>query len=358
MCFFSYRLFLAIVVCMAVASVVVAQDEPVPEAVAEGEPEEAVAPEAAPPPVALIANMTVNEILNSVKAPVRETYRGKVSEVVTGMMVIIERNGSAMKVRLYGIDCPEPGQIYHQEARQFAEDRFLNETVNVSVLTTDSQQNPVVLVFNAQGESLSHLMAAYGMAWWDRRNAQSDALLRRLNAEAISHSVGLYADPTSLAPWDYRNSRGLDQFTYSLEQETASKPEPRTTRPSNKEETEPKVLSAKGTMTQNAARGPVNITKNATKDIDHMALIGKHQPEIVEDDSGKVLGLTASDISQIPYAAQLGFQDNDIVSSVNGIAVQSIPQIMQMAPQFKDTKQFNVEVIRNGQRVTIPITVP
>jgi hypothetical protein len=228
--------------------------------------------------------------------------------------------------------------------------------MNISVVATDNQANPVVLVFNSSGESLNHLMVAYGMAWWDRLNAKKDALLRRLNAEAISNSVGLYADPTALAPWDYRDSHGIEQFTYTLGGETTEEPEKQTTQTSPKKE-EPKVLAAKGTMTKNLARTPITIPKGIEKDIDPMALMGKHQPNIVTDNSGKPLGITANNISQIPFAAQLGLQDNDIISSVNGIPVQSIPQIIEMAPQFNGVKEFDINVIRNGQNITIPISI-
>lgn len=358
---FRYSLVTGVLFFLMASPFTFAQDNATPDVAgeppAEEQAEEAAAPDTPPAPVSLIAGMTVDEMLKSVNAPARETYRATVTDFVTGAIVILDRNGNAIKARLYGIDSPEPGQAYYQEARQFAVDKFLNESVNVSVLTTDSQQNLVVLIFNTNGESLSHLMVAQGMAWWDRKNAQKDALLRRLNAEAISNSVGLYADPLSLAPWDFRDSHGMEQFTYTLEEQAAAKPAPRTTQPAPKAE-EPRVLAAKGTMTENIPRGAASLPKDLGKDIDPMALMGKHMPTIVTDDAGNALGLTATNISQIPYASQFGFQDNDIISNVNGIAVQSIPQIVNMAPQFKDTKQFKVEVIRNGQRITIPVNIP
>ena len=355
MCYLRYIFLFCLCLSLTTSTVVFAEDDAVPEAAAEVPAADAIEEAVAPPAVSLIAGMTVDEMLKSVNAPARESYQGTIADVISGAMLIVARNGTAMKARLYGVDCPEPGQGYHQESRQYAVDKFLNENVNVCVLATDSQQNPVVLVFNSNGESLSHLMVVEGMAWWDRRNAQKDALLRRLNAEAITNSVGLYADPTSLAPWDYRDSRGLDQFTYTLDVAAAQEPPKRTLPAASKDE--PKTLSAKGTMTQNATRAPVDISKDIGKDINIATLMGKHLPSIATDDANQPLGLTATDISQIPYAAQFGFRDNDIISSVNGIAVKSIPQILEMAPQFEGVKQFNVDVIRNGQHITIPINI-
>jgi type II secretory pathway component PulC len=117
------------------------------------------------------------------------------------------------------------------------------------------------------------------------------------------------------------------------------------------------VLAAKGTMTKNALRTQVNIPKDLGQQIDPLALMGKHHRTLPRMSRENVLGMTAKNISQIPLAAQMGFQDNDIISSVNGIPVQSIEQIMLMAPQFNGVKDFDVNVIRNGQNITIPISI-
>jgi len=344
---------------IAILSISVAVGMPV-SAETAAEPDSASessdAAETAETPVLLLAGMTVDAMLKSVNAPSRETYRGVVADIITGDMLIMERNGATMKVRLYGVDCPEPGQPFHEEAKQYVSEKFKGQTVNVSVFAIDSQQNPVALVFNTNGESLSHLLVAEGMGWWDRRNASKDALLRRLNAEAITNGVGLYSDATALAPWDYRDSRGMAQFTYTLVEENAPQPPPARA-PEKPAQQETRSISAKGTMTENLPRRQVSIPKGVEKDINVMDLMGKHQPYIAEDDAGNPLGLTATNISQIPFAAEFGLRDGDIISNVNGIPVQSIPQIMQMAPQFEGVKQFNVEIIRNGQRTTIPITI-
>jgi S1-C subfamily serine protease len=87
-------------------------------------------------------------------------------------------------------------------------------------------------------------------------------------------------------------------------------------------------------------------------------LLVQHMPSIAKDASGKPIGMAIPNISGIPFAPQLGFKDGDIISQVNGMPVQDPAQIMSMAPQFKDVKQFNVQVLRGGQPVTLTINVP
>ncbi len=304
----------------------------------------------------LLDDLTIEDMLAAVKRPVQENYRGTVTEITTGALVVIEQGDESKTVRVYGVDCPEPKQPGHEEARAFAASHFLEKGVTVNVVAADSEQQPVALLFNADGDSLSHLLVGTGMAWWDRINAPEDTLLRSLNAEAITESRGLYADLTALAPWDYRDARGIAQISYTQSAEDGTEMADASEPDDVKQE--PVSISARGTMTESVPRAPVSIPKDAGKDLDPMALMGRHMPHIVENEAGEPLGLTATDISQIPYAGQLGFQDGDIISKVNGMSVQSIPQIMQMADQFRGVKQFQVEIIRNGQRITIPITAP
>ncbi len=330
---------------------VLAQTEQAPEIASESET-------ASP-----LENLTAEAMLEAVKAPVRELYRGKVIAVSAGDMLIVEAAEGAANVRVYGVDCPDPKQPYAEEAKAFAVEHFLNADVDVSVVAEDGDGTPVALVVNAAGDSLGHMLAYEGLAWWDQRNASKDVLLRKLNVEAIEKGKGLYADAAALAPWDYRDSEGADQFAYALDP-VKEAPKQEAAAP---EKEAPRTISARGTMTEGRPRTMAPPSANSAappklddlgKDVDLPGLMMRHQPRIAYDDAGKPLGLTASDVAGIPYAAQLGFREGDIVSRVNGIAVESEAQIIGMIPQFENVKQFQVEVLRNGQRVTIPINVP
>lgn len=310
-----------------------------------------------PKPVASLEELSVTDILDAIDAPATDTYRGKVVAVVTGDVVIVEHDGSAGKMRLYGVDSPEQRQPFHEESKLFSIEHFLNEDVDVMALTVDSQQQPVVLVFNEAGVSLSHMLVAHGMAWWDRQNAPKDALLRRLNGEAITSGLGLYADEAALAPWDYRGSRSMTQFSYTLEE-----PEKEETVARDDDEA-PLSISARGTLTQRRPRPDAPATvpglpADIGKDVNVGELMMHHQPRIARDDDGKPLGLTATNIGAIPYASQFGFREGDIITRVNGIPIESEAQIMGLIPQFQNVRRFQVEVLRNGRTVTIPINVP
>jgi hypothetical protein len=47
------------------------------------------------------------------------------------------------------------------------------------------------------------------MAWWYKKYAPGDATLARLEAEARAAKRGLWAQASPIAPWDWRQHKGL-----------------------------------------------------------------------------------------------------------------------------------------------------
>lgn len=311
----------------------------------------------------------VEEALAEMNVVVQETFSGNVVAVASGDIITVDKKGTPLSLRLYGIDTPEEGQPFFEKSREHLLNRILNTKVTVRVLATDSLKMAVALVSDSEGVSLSHWLVREGLAWRDDINAAKDNLLNKLNAGAIREGRGLFADAAPLAPWDYRRSKNLPEFTYTLTTPEPVKAEQKS--PPIQEEKEPKELSARGTMTESRPRPATTpsvdsapmlssipgLPKELTKDVNLGEIMMKHQPRIAYDDVGRPLGLTASNVDSIPYATQYGFREGDIVSKVNGIPIESEAQIFSLIPQFMNEKTFQLEVLRNGQVVPITITV-
>jgi endonuclease YncB( thermonuclease family) len=312
--------------------------------------------DADPDNLSLFNSLSAAQVFEATRASVKETFSGIPESFESGDVLVVLRKQEKVTVRLYGVDCPEEGQPFFEEAKTGGHSFLGGEAAEISILSVDNKDLPVVLILNKEKQSLSHYLAAKGLGWWDEKNAPKDALLRKLSAGAVLKGQGIFSQATPLAPWDYRKSKEIEDFTYTLETVAEPVPDKKTAR-SDSESSE-KSLSKKGTMVESAPRtAPVQLKAPAEK-IDAGALMMRHQPRISRDESGRPQGLTATDISAIPYAAQLGFQNGDIISRVNGIAIESEAQIMGLIPQFQNVKQFQVEVIRNGRSITIPISIP
>jgi len=114
-----------------------------------------------------------------------------------------------------------------------------------------------------------------------------------------------------------------------------------------------------GAGASQAAPAPaLALPKMDTGNVDVMSLATKHALRVHKDASGNAVGFTADNISQIPMASQLGFRDGDIITSVNGYPVRSELEAFGLANTLKGEKNFNIQVMRNGQPVTLNIAAP
>lgn len=75
----------------------------------------------------------------------------------------------------------------------------------------------------------------------------------------------------------------------------------------------------------------------------------KVKPELYRDASGKVVGLTANNIGQIPVAKKLGLNDGDVLQTVNNEPIDSEAKVMEMITKYSNATSFRIGLIRNGK---------
>lgn len=74
-----------------------------------------------------------------------------------------------------------------------------------------------------------------------------------------------------------------------------------------------------------------------------------------EHRDGSVVGLRISEVKELPQA--LGFQERDVIVSINGLRVQSVQSIPQIVLQLRGANRFTVEYERAGVRATKTIAI-
>lgn len=74
-----------------------------------------------------------------------------------------------------------------------------------------------------------------------------------------------------------------------------------------------------------------------------------------EHRDGSVVGLRLSEVKELPQL--LGFQDRDVIVSINGLRVQSVQSIPQIVLQLRGANRFTVEYERAGVRATKTIAI-
>lgn len=129
---------------------------------------------------------------------------GKVVGVSDGDTVDILIAGRAVRIRLFGIDCPEKRQPFGAAAKKFTSSLVFGREVTVRVHDTDRYGRTVGEVVLSDGRSLNRELVQAGLAWWYRRYAPDEPELEKLEAEARAARKGLWGDKVPIKPWEFR----------------------------------------------------------------------------------------------------------------------------------------------------------
>jgi len=178
------------------------------------------------------------------KAP--PPFTGKVIGVADGDTVTVLRDKKQVKVRFYGIDCPEKKQPFGKKAKQFTSKLVFGKLVEVEPVVKDrygrlvGHIHPMKLVHRVvkmpsgdklertvwvrDGLSVNKRLVKAGLAWWYRRYAPKDKELAQLVSKAIKAKRGLWADVQPIAPWNWRRKkRAYDPLAFRLQRDGFTK---------------------------------------------------------------------------------------------------------------------------------------
>ena len=160
----------------------------------------------------LTALLTAASPSASAQASVLQLLSGSVADVKDGDTIVVEdRVGQFLTVRLNGVDSPELGQSYGREARSLLRKLLTGQSVRVEIVKMDRYGRYVGKVTLSDGTDAGLAMVRSGLAWWYQRYAQDQAPADRTAYEsaerdARSKRVGLWRDERPIAPWEFRQT--------------------------------------------------------------------------------------------------------------------------------------------------------
>jgi len=142
------------------------------------------------------------------------TIEGMVKAVYDGdTVLLVTREESRLKVRLYGIDAPEtkkpdmPGQPFGEIAKRTLMYKIIGRRVTAEIVDID-QFKRAVAVIRYSGRDVNREMVAEGFAWAYRQYLQGAYASEYIGAEdrARSRRAGLWRDPNPTPPWEFRRA--------------------------------------------------------------------------------------------------------------------------------------------------------
>jgi micrococcal nuclease len=137
-------------------------------------------------------------------------FTGIVSHVSDGDTLAVRVGRSLYTIRLEGIDAPEGGQPFSQQARRRLRVLAFGQQAQVLVSDRDRYGRSVARVV-VGGVDLGEEMVRSGLAWHYVRYS-SDARLAALEREARRDRRGLWADARAVPPWEYRRNRNAKRM--------------------------------------------------------------------------------------------------------------------------------------------------
>ncbi len=137
----------------------------------------------------------------------RKLIKGKIVAITDGDTVkLLTKDSTLIKVRIANIDCPESKQPFSQKAKQFTSNQIFNKYVKLEYLKKDRYGRFIGNVIYNDTLNLSHELLKNGLAWHYIKYSK-DTILQNLEDKARKQKVGLWYDPKSIPPWEWRKKK-------------------------------------------------------------------------------------------------------------------------------------------------------
>ena len=149
-------------------------------------------------------------------SPALADIRGKVVSVHDGDTITVLIDRRQVKVRLSDIDAPELGQPFGTRSRQSLSEMCFGKEAALAVRGQDRFRRTLAQV-KCAGTNANAEQVRRGYAWTFVRYTGPNSPLYALENEARMNRRGLWADPASVPPWEWRrNGRRMAQGNPSV----------------------------------------------------------------------------------------------------------------------------------------------
>ena len=149
-------------------------------------------------------------VLISTIARANDEVNAKVTAVLDGNTIQVScfcEDNDVRKVSLAGIDSPELGQEFGEDARKFLEKLILRKDVVVKFLGKDRFGNYLAVVkINGKADPRVELLKN-GFAWTSEKNPSEE--FEQYRIEAQQKKRGLWTQENPVPPWTYRRQQSM-----------------------------------------------------------------------------------------------------------------------------------------------------
>ncbi len=137
-------------------------------------------------------------------------WPGLVVGISDGDTITVLRDGrEQVKIRLYGIDCPEKRQAWGNRSTQATRLLCAGKMVEVQETGSDRYGRTVAILILPTGRILQKELVAEGLAWVWPKYCKLPICLEwsETETQARENKVGLWQDAEPVPPWEWRAAR-------------------------------------------------------------------------------------------------------------------------------------------------------
>ncbi|MFC0773704.1 thermonuclease family protein [Terrimonas alba] len=131
---------------------------------------------------------------------------GTVVKIVDGdTFDLLTASKTTLRVRMYGIDCPEKKQDFYQSAKNALAAYIFKKNVQLKITGHDRNRRTIAMVY-CNGQNINLAMIKNGFAWHFSKYS-SDSSFAKAERQARMARLGLWRKPGHIAPWEFRKQR-------------------------------------------------------------------------------------------------------------------------------------------------------
>ena len=132
--------------------------------------------------------------------------KAKVIKVKDGDTVVVLLEGNIQKtLRLAEVDCPESGQPFGKNAKQFTSDKVFGKEITFEETSKDRYGRSIAKIYYSN-KYLSREIIRAGLGWWYYKYSNNKAL-GKLQEKAQEKKLGLWQDKNAISPWEFRKNK-------------------------------------------------------------------------------------------------------------------------------------------------------
>lgn len=120
-------------------------------------------------------------------------------------IVVLDNHNNQTTLRLAEVDCPENGQAFGKNSKQFTSSQVFGKFVTFYKTDTDRYGRAIAKVYYDNGKYLSEELIKSGFGWWYFKYS-NNINLGKLQKLAQTNKLGLWFAPHAIPPWEFRKN--------------------------------------------------------------------------------------------------------------------------------------------------------